>query len=128
VEQSLAEAVRDIETAWTDSDLGRLMRHVDREREIRIYYENTFSHALSAAEFEELTRDAFDTTRTVSMRLDSVARVSTDVAKAKGRHVFYDPDGDERVVYVYYVLERQRCDDGSETWLIREIGQGPEPY
>jgi len=126
-EGSLGEAVREIESAWRNEDLDRLMRHVDSEQEIRVYYGNTFSHSMTAREFSDLTRDAFDTTRTVSLRFSEVERLSDDWAKAKGRHVFYDPNGDRREVYVYYLLEGVR-DGRYRDWLVREIGQGPQPY
>jgi len=127
LEGELGDAVRDIEYGWRYEDAGRLMRHVDARGDIRVYYGDTYSHNMTAGEFEELTADAFETTRTGSMRLDRVIRLSDGWAKATGRHVFYDPNGDRREVFVYYLLEEVR-DGWHREWVIREIGQGPEPY
>jgi hypothetical protein len=124
---ALAEAVGDIEQTWYREDINRLLDHVDPNGSIRVYYRDTFSHTMTAGEFQDLTLQAFETTRTVSMRLDRVTPLSDGWARASGRHIFYDANGDRRTVFVYYLLEEVR-DGWRRAWLIREIGQGPEPY
>ena len=129
VRGSLGRAVQDIERGWRSEDIDLLMRHVHPDWDIRVLYKDEYSHTLSARQFEELTRDAFGTTRTEGFRVNSVKRHrDEETAVVKGVHTLRDPNGERRVVYVVYLLEEARDRYGDWDWYIREVGQSPEPY
>lgn len=122
----LMEAKRDIEQAWRYERIELLDRHLDPDHEIASYMRDEYTHDLTPDEFRQLTLDAFSSIRTVSFELTSVRYVSTsDWARLKGKHVFYDPFDNRMAVYVSYLLRRVEDEPGYWRWVIWEVRQSP---
>jgi len=130
----LMEAKRDIEQAWLHNRIELIERHLDADHKIECYLRDERTHSLSADEFRQLTLDAFDGIRTVSIEFSSVRYVSNaDWARLKGKHVFTDPNDKRTTVYLDYLLHRIEVaggappDSGAWRWVIWEVRQSPNP-
>jgi SnoaL-like domain len=117
--ESLSDAVADIRKAWLNGDFERLKARIRDGGKVRIYLRGKYKYSTSAADFTQMTRDAMSRIDTISFDLGTPERLDDDRAFVSGKHVYKDPDGEKREVFVSYVLER----DGGR-WKIVEAGSG----
>jgi len=125
---TLGRALRDIQQAWYEEEIGYLVPHVDEREEIRIYRGDRYTHDLGGSEFLDLTLDAFDQIETDYLRYTEIQRIrGGGWARAHGKHLFWDADGEVRTVYLSYLLERV-SDRHGEEWVLREVWQDSQPF
>jgi hypothetical protein len=117
--ESLADAVEDIRKAWLNGDFERLKARIRDDGKVRIYLRGKYKYSISAGDFGQMTRDAMSRIDTSSFELNAPQRLEDGRAFVSGKHVYRDPDGEKREVFVSYVLER----DGGR-WKIVEAGSG----
>jgi hypothetical protein len=117
--ESLADAVEDIRKAWLNGDFERLKARIRDDGNVRIYLRGKYKYSISAGDFGQMTRDAMSRIDTSSFELNAPQRLEDGRAFVSGKHVYRDPDGEKREVFVSYVLER----DGGR-WKIVEAGSG----
>jgi Domain of unknown function (DUF4440) len=115
--ESLSDAVEDIRKAWLNGDFERLKARIRDSGKVRIYLRGKYKYSISAGDFAQMTRDAMSRIDTSSFELSAPERLDGDRAFVSGKHVYKDPDGEKREVFVSYVLER----DGGR-WKIVEAG------
>jgi hypothetical protein len=117
--ESLADAVEDIRKAWLNGDFERLKARIRDDGKVRVYLRGKYKYSISAGDFGQMTRDAMSRIDTSSFELNAPQHLEDGRAFVSGKHVYRDPDGEKREVFVSYVLER----DGGR-WKIVEAGSG----
>lgn len=115
----VGEALGDIKSAWLDQYPERLLDHVRADSKIDVLLDGNYSYTVGAADYQAMTRDAINTTETVSFQFDSVRRRDDGRIAAYGRHEYYSTEGDRKTVYVSYLLEQI-----GRRWDIVEVGSG----
>lgn len=119
--RDLTIAVDDISRAWMDKDIQMLAKHTRRDVAIAVYLRGKYQYSLDAADYLDMTRDAFRAARTLKFKLDKVERKEADIYLVTGRHTYRDKEGEERSVLVSYVLEKM-----NEDYIITQVGTAPE--
>jgi hypothetical protein len=117
--ESLADAVEDVRKAWLNGDFERLKARIRDNGKVRIYLRGKYKYSISTGDFAQMTRDAMSRIDTSSFELNAPQRLEDGRAFVSGKHVYRDPDGEKREVFVSYVLERD-----SGRWKIVEAGSG----
>lgn len=117
-----SRAIQDIRRAWFEAEIGPLAQHLTDRLDIRVYFDGEYAYTTSTEDYYAMTVDAMATTQTVAMDFDDPIWLSTHEVFYTGRHVYYDPDGNQQTVYVSYRLRRL----GGE-WYIVAVGSSLEP-
>ena len=126
--EDLMQAKGDVEEAWRHERIELVDRHLDPDHQIACYMRDEYTHSLTAEEFRDLTFDAFASIRTRNFDITSVRYVSTrEWARLKGKHIFYDPDGNRTTVYLSYLMRHVDDGYGRWRWVIWEVRQSPRP-
>jgi hypothetical protein len=116
----LAQAIADINTAWSQKDSRYLSRHVHRDTPIAIFLKGAYAYSLDGGDYVSLTRDALSVRTPVSFTLDRVQREEWDIYSVSGHHTYTDKRGNSHEVQISYVL--QKVDD--DYYLI-QVGTDP---
>lgn len=124
-EPGLAQAVRDIETAFRNGDIRLIEKHVDRDGTLTLMSMGRSRRQLSVAEYVGMTKDAFGSIKTVSYTLDKVEPASGGAYIAYGKHVLKGDEGADRVFNVSFVLKKTTDANGAERWIITEVSADP---
>jgi len=113
----LNETISDIRYAWLNGRLDLIKDHVDIGGSIDVLRDGRYDYTVNSDDYLDMTADAMGETDTISFTWERVRRSYNDDFTAYGRHEFRDIDGDRRVVYVSYTLERIGGD-----YVITEVG------
>ncbi len=100
-----AQAITDIQEAWTIADEGLLRRHIDDAHPISVYKDGKFDHTASAADYLLAAKQSFDAVLTQSFVLNHRTLLADGSVKAFGRHIYYDGDNHRQMVFVCYWLQ-----------------------
>jgi hypothetical protein len=119
---SAEEALEDVRRGWLKEDIDRIMRHVRRGSQIRVYSKKRYSHSIDADRFYHLTLDAFDRLDTVRFDWRKVYDRERDSFYAQAEHLFFDSREEKRKVYIDYRFQRER---GDYTWYITQVSITP---
>jgi len=82
------------------------MQHVAPESKIDVYRDGEWGYALTSAEFEEKTRQAFSDYDTISMQFGKPEFLNEDEARARAEHVYRTRSGQELRIHVTYTFRR----------------------
>jgi len=121
-ERGVDRAIGDIRQAWMGGDMGLISNHLTDQLDIQVYFDGEYNYTTSTDDYYAMTADAVASTQTVSMDFDDPIWLSTAEVFYTGRHVFYDPDGNEQTVYVSYRLRRL-----GSGWYIVSVGSSLNP-
>ncbi len=120
-EPALRRAVEDLEDAFRYSDINRLVYLTDAGADIAVFSRGKYEYSLSANDYLDMTRDFMVGADTVWFDVFRVRRRSADVCNLSAKHVYRARDGETRVVYLSFVLERIRDD-----WVITQVDTAPD--
>jgi len=121
-ERGASRAINEVRDSWLNGDMSLLSRHLTDQLDIQVYFDGEYSYTTSTDDYYAMTADAAATTQTVAMDFDDPIWISTAEVFYTGRHVFYDPDGNQQTVYISYRLRHL----GTE-WYIVAIGSSLNP-
>lgn len=124
-EPGLAQAVRDIETAFRNGDIRLIEKHLDREGMLTLMSMGRTRRQLAVSDYLDMTKDAFSSIKTVSYALDKVEPASGGAFMAYGKHVLKGENGADRTFNVSFVLKKTTDANGAERWLITEVSADP---
>jgi hypothetical protein len=114
---SIDRTLSDIRASWLRGDPSLLLDHVRTNVSVDVLLDGDYSYTVDGSDYEEMVGDAITVTKTSDFVFDSVRKRDNGQVIAYGRHTAYTNDGDRKVVYVSYLLERH----GGE-WIIVEVG------
>jgi hypothetical protein len=117
----LETALKDIKQSWLNSDVEPLANHVRRETEIAVILRGKYQYSLEAGDFLEITRSAYGSASKLRFTLDHLHRKADGIVTLTGRHFYTDNLGQERVVYLSYVLVKMK-----DTYIITQIASAPD--
>jgi hypothetical protein len=117
-----ANAIEDIRQAWFQGKIDSLAYHLTDQLDIQVYLDGEYQYSTSTSDYYSQTVDAMATTDTVSLDFDNPIWISSAEVFYTGRHVFYDPDGNQQTVYVSYRLRNL----GGQ-WYLVSIGSSLNP-
>lgn len=120
-EKTVEAAAEDIRKAWQNGDIELLARHIRRDSRIAVTLRGKYQYSLDASDYLDMTRDAFDTTKTIRVELGSVKKKENGVYTLTGRHVYRNKDGQQRSVYISFVLEKM-----DDNYIITQVGTAPD--
>jgi hypothetical protein len=114
-------AVSDLQKAWQNGDADLLAKHVPNDAQIAVYLRGKYQYSLDAGDYLDMTRDAFRDMTTVRFDLDQVHLKQNGIYTVTGRHIYRNKNGDERTVYVSFVLEKK-----GDQFVITQVGTSPD--
>ena len=88
---------------------------------VAIYLRGEYQYSLKGGDYLSMTRDAFESTKTVSFALDKVQHKGEGIYTVSGRHVYADRTGANHAVLVSYVLEKFEGE-----YYLAQVGTAPE--
>jgi hypothetical protein len=115
-------AIDDTRRAWLDSDIGPLSAHLTDQLDIRVYFDGEYSYTTTTDDFYQMTLDTLSTTQTTEMDFDDPIWISSHEIFVTGQQVFYDPDGEQHVVYVSFRLRQL-----GTGWYLVAVGSSLQP-
>src|SRR5579875_605566 len=110
LDPALRAAIGDITAAFQHNDFDALAKHLPSNGTIAIYLHGQYSSSLPADQYLQRTRQALTASPALSFGLHRVYQVDPNTYRVMGIHVFKDPQGNERVVSLGFVLQRQGAD------------------
>jgi len=110
LEPALRAAIGDITAAFQHNDFDVLAKHLPSNGKIAIYLHGQYSYSLTADRYLHLTRQALTVSPALSFGLHRVYQIDPNTYRVMGIHVFKDPQGNERMVSIGFVLQRQGAD------------------
>lgn len=120
-EPGLANAIDELRECFRGGNIDALVALTDPKIRIAIFLKGKYDYSLDANDFVDLTRDALQSTETISFDLTRIHERAAGVYVVSGKHVYKDHNGNSRTVYVSYVVE----DIGSE-WTLTQVGTAPD--
>lgn len=120
-EPGLLNAISELHEAFRGGDIDSLVALTDPKTEIAIFLTGEYQYSMDSNDFLDLTRDAMAGMRTIQFDLTQLHKRATGVFVVSGKHVYRDPTGHSRTVYVSYVLESL----GGQ-WTLTQVGTAPD--
>lgn len=120
-EPGLERAVEDLHAAFRYGNIELLVPLTDPNIRIAIFQRGKYEYSLNANDYLDMTRDAMQAIDTIQFDLYRIRRRAEDVYVVSGKHVYRNPEGERRTVYVSFVLERL-----SGRWVITQVGTAPD--
>ena len=120
-EPGLVNAIEEVEEAFRGANIDSMVALIDPDSDISIFLNGKYQYSMAANDYIDLTRDAIDSTRTVSFDLTSLHKRANGIYVAAGQHVYVDQSGRNRTVYVSFVLE-----DVDGQWTLTQVGTTPD--
>lgn len=124
-EPGLAQAIRDIETAFRNGDIRLLEKHLDTGGKLTLMSMGRTRRQLEVSSYIDMTKDAFANIKTASYALDKVEPASGGAWMAYGKHVLKADNGADQTFNVGFVLKKSTDENGVERWLITEVSADP---
>ena len=115
-------AIGDIRRSWLESDIGPLSAHLTDQLDIRVYFDGEYSYTTTTDDFYQMTLDTLTTTQTTQMDFDEPIWISSQEAFVTASQVFYDPDGDNHLLYISFRLRHL-----GSGWYVVAVGTSKEP-
>jgi len=86
---SYRAAFMDIASAWTESDIEPLRRHIrDNDTHLSVFLNKKYSYSISSGDFVQITRDALDRLDTVSFTFTRLRKENNGDVTAFGKHIY----------------------------------------
>ena len=120
-EPGLANAIEELRECFMGGNIDALVSLTDPNVRVAVFLRGTYSYSLDAGDFVDRTRDALQSTQTISFDITRVHRRASGVFVVSGAHVYRDRGGNARKVYVSYVLQ-----DMNGVWTLTEVGTAPD--
>jgi hypothetical protein len=120
-EPGLANAVDELREAFGRGNIDALVALTDPKTRIAIFEKGKYQYSLDANDFVDMSRDAIQSTQTIAFDLTMIHERAAGVYVVSGEHVYRDPNGRSRKVYVSYVLEDLRG-----VWTLTQVGTAPD--
>jgi hypothetical protein len=120
-EPGLANAVDELREAFGRGDIDALVSLTEPNQRIAIFERGRYQYSLDADDFLDMSRDAFQSTQTIAFDITAIHERAAGVFVVSGQHVYADPSGHSRAVYVSYVLENI-----NDTWTLTQVGTAPD--
>jgi hypothetical protein len=120
-EPGLERAVEDLHTAFRYANIELLVHLTDPNIRIAIFQRGKYEYSLNANDYLDMTRDAMQAIDTIQFDLYRIRQRAEGVYVVSGKHVYRNPEGERRTVYVSFVLERL-----SGRWVITQVGTSPD--
>ncbi|MDR3687920.1 MAG: hypothetical protein P4L46_00980 [Fimbriimonas sp.] len=120
-EPGLNNALDEIVETFQGGNIDGLVSLIDPNMSVAVYERGQYQYSLSSNDFVDMTRDAIQSTQTISLDLQYLHRRSPGVYCVSGRHVYKDPSDRTRTVFVSYVLQ----DIGGQ-WTLTQVGTSPD--
>lgn len=117
---ALAEALKDIETAFRTGNAAPLEKHIDRAGKLTLQVKGTTRQEMSAEDYLAMTRDALKVMKTSRYELTKVEPASNGAVMVTGTHVLRTEDGQQKSFTVGFILKQR-----GESWLITEVSAEP---
>ncbi len=116
-------AVDDIQKAWQTGDIEPLAKHIRRDSRIAVYLRGKYQYSLDAGDYLDMTRDAFRSMHTEHFDLDQLHLKQNGIYTVTGRHVYKNDVGQDRTVFISFVLEKT---DADNEYVITQVGTSPD--
>ena len=123
-EPGLAQAVKDIETAFRTANISLIEKHLDAGEKLTLMSQGRSRRQLEAPTYLEMTKDAFKSIKTVKYDLDKVEPASGGAWMVYGKHVLRADNGTEQTFNVGFVLKKVTDKEG-DFWIITEVSADP---
>jgi hypothetical protein len=120
-EPGLANAVDELREAFGHGNIDALVALTDPKTRIAIFERGKYQYSLDPNDFVDMSRDAIQSTQTIAFDLTMIHERAAGVYVVSGEHVYRDPNGRSRKVYVSYVLE-----DLGGVWTLTQVGTAPD--
>ncbi len=99
-------AISALVDGFRGGNIQALVDLTDPNVRIAVFLKGRYEYSLAPNDYLDMTRDMLRNTDTIQFELYRVHRRAAGVYVISGKHVYRDPDGRTRTVYVSYVLER----------------------
>ena len=116
---ALSEAVSDIELAFRRNDIAKLEKHLDKTAQITLQAGGRSRQPLKAADYVQMTTEAFKSMKTMKYELTGVEPGSNGAWMVFGQHVIQTEDGD-KIFNVGFVLKKS-----GDRYVITEVTADP---
>ena len=120
-EPGLASAVDDLREAFARGNIDSLVTLTDPNTKIAVFLKGKYEYSLDSNDYLDMTRDAFQTTQTISFDMTRIHERAAGVYVVSGEHTYVDPSGRARKVYVSFVIEEIRG-----VWTLTQVGTAPD--
>jgi hypothetical protein len=117
----IGKAALEIVRAWGERDVQALAALTDPKQRVSVYMRGKYQYSLKPEDYLDMTRDALQSTKTISFTVQAPQRKEKGVWLINGKHVYRDSDGEQRTVYVNYVLEEKE-----DHLVLTQVGVSPE--
>jgi hypothetical protein len=117
---ALADAIRNIETAFRTGNLASLERHIDRGGKLVLQVKGTTRQEMAADDYLAMTRDALKVMKTARYELTKIDPASNGAMMVSGTHVLRTEDGQQKSFTVGFILKPR-----GENWVITEVSAEP---
>ena len=117
----LADAIRDIETAFRTGNMTSLEKHIDRAGKIVLQVKGTTRQDMSASDYVSMTEDALKVMKTSRYELDRVEPASNGAMMVTGTHTLRTEDGQQKSFTVGFILK-----PSGDNWIITEVSAEPK--
>lgn len=120
-EAGLEPAIDDLRAAFRYGNIELLVNLTDPNVRIAIFRRGKYEYSLNTNDYLDMTRDAMRAIDTIQFDLYRIRQRAEGVYVVSGKHVYRNPEGERRTVYVSFVLERL-----SGRWVITQVGTAPD--
>ncbi|NLH99063.1 MAG: hypothetical protein GX446_06175 [Chthonomonadales bacterium] len=121
IDSDLRRAIEDLEDAFRYGDIGTLTYLTEPGVDIAIFSKGRYQYSLTANDYLDMTRDFMVGADTVRFDVFRARRRSNDVCTLSAKHTYRGRDGQTRVVYLSFVLERF-----GRSWAITQVDTAPD--
>ncbi len=121
VDTPISKVAQELKTVWKQHNIQNLANIVDKNQRIAVYLRGKYQYSLNPTDYLDMTRDALESTKTISFTLEPAKRKEKGVWLLTGKHVYEDKEGEQRSVFVNYVLEER-----GEKFVLTQVGVAPQ--
>ena len=118
----LDNALADIRSAWLNGRLDLIKNHVRTGQQIAALLDGNYDYSVDPDDYVQMTSDAIDQMKTVSFTWETTRQRADGAFTALGKHVYDDPSGATKTVYVSYTLRKI-----GGSFVILEVGSSTSP-
>ena len=120
-ERAIDTAAAEIAKAWRERDIQLFSKYIDAKAKVAVYLRGRYQYSLENHDYLDITRDAFQATKTVKFEFDAPVYKERGVYLLNGRHTYQAKDGTEHTIHINYVLELKE-----DKYVITQVGSAPD--
>jgi hypothetical protein len=117
----LNNALDELTETFQGGNIDGVVSLINPNLNVAVFMHNQYRYSLHADDYIDMTRDMLQSIQTVQFSLDYLHQRSPTVFCASGRHVYQDQNGNQRTVYVSFVLQ-----DIGGLWTLTQVGTTPD--